>query len=214
MVLLGIVPVLMHTPPIMVCFSTTATRFPALASWMAARCPPGPEPITTRSYGCICGILSFEFQGIRGFRGGVPWFHLSIGVPGLPHFGLPGSVRAIMPNAHQLLLYRDSFATADTLRAGVHTIRTQHPSLAIVRQIRRQYLLADSFPKVFVLEGKQYFDTLVQIARHPIRATQVHLRFPAIFKIEDAAVLQKTSHDAAHPDAAADAAQTRHQSTL
>src|SRR5215475_13150108 len=65
MVLLGIVPVLKHTPPTMVCFSTTATAFPIFAAWMAARCPPGPEPITTRSNGRIRGILDF-FGGYLG----------------------------------------------------------------------------------------------------------------------------------------------------
>src|ERR1700675_4335986 len=64
MVLLGIVPVLMHTPPMAACFSTTATRFPAFAPWMAARWPPGPEPMTIRSYGCIRRVQrAFLFGG-------------------------------------------------------------------------------------------------------------------------------------------------------
>ena len=45
----GIVPVLTQTPPIMVRRSATATRFPSLAAAIAAFCPPGPEPITSRS---------------------------------------------------------------------------------------------------------------------------------------------------------------------
>src|SRR5579875_679986 len=53
MVLLGIVPLLTHTPPISCCFSIRATRLPDLAAWMAARWPAGPEPITITSYFCI-----------------------------------------------------------------------------------------------------------------------------------------------------------------
>src|SRR5262252_6213381 len=49
-VLLGIVPVLMQTPPMTVLRSTMATRLLSLAAWMAARCPAGPEPMTTMSY--------------------------------------------------------------------------------------------------------------------------------------------------------------------
>ena len=45
----GIVPELMHTPPTICCCSTTATRRRSLAAWMAAFCPAGPEPITSRS---------------------------------------------------------------------------------------------------------------------------------------------------------------------
>src|SRR6516164_2165409 len=50
MVLEGIVPVLMQTPPTTDRDSTTTTRFFILEAATAARCPDGPEPITTRSY--------------------------------------------------------------------------------------------------------------------------------------------------------------------
>src|SRR6266540_4994270 len=52
-VLEGIVPVLMHTPPTMSVRSTTAARRPSLAAAIAAFWPPGPEPITSRSYSYI-----------------------------------------------------------------------------------------------------------------------------------------------------------------
>jgi hypothetical protein len=45
----GIVPVLMHTPPTMCRRSTTAERRPSLAAAIAAFCPPGPDPRTSRS---------------------------------------------------------------------------------------------------------------------------------------------------------------------
>src|SRR3981189_1647448 len=70
MVLLGMVPMLMHTPPTDISFSMTPTRFPALAPWMAARCPPGPEPITIKSYGCMQGILRCQVaRDDSGFDG-------------------------------------------------------------------------------------------------------------------------------------------------
>src|SRR5207249_3232677 len=45
----GIVPVWIDTPPTRPRRSTTATRLPSFAPWTAARWPPGPEPITSRS---------------------------------------------------------------------------------------------------------------------------------------------------------------------
>src|SRR5215813_8755758 len=54
------VPVLVQTPPT-ACFSTNATLFPALTAWIAARWPPGPEPITISSYGCIRCFLGVGF---------------------------------------------------------------------------------------------------------------------------------------------------------
>src|SRR3954468_10069194 len=50
MVLDGMVPVLTQTPPTTARDSMTATRFFILEAATAARCPEGPEPMTTRSY--------------------------------------------------------------------------------------------------------------------------------------------------------------------
>src|SRR5579871_3870863 len=50
MVLEGMVPVLMHTPPTTALDSTTTTRFFILEAATAARCPDGPEPMTIKSY--------------------------------------------------------------------------------------------------------------------------------------------------------------------
>src|SRR5262245_53585044 len=49
-VLLGIVPAWMHPPPTSLARSTTATVRPSLAAAIAAFCPAGPLPRTTRSY--------------------------------------------------------------------------------------------------------------------------------------------------------------------
>src|SRR5512137_2952950 len=48
-VLLGIVPQLTRIPPTTFSRSTSATRLPARAAWIAARSPPGPPPMTTTS---------------------------------------------------------------------------------------------------------------------------------------------------------------------
>src|ERR1700757_3916495 len=57
----GIVPVLTHTPPNIRPRSTTATDLPSFAAAIAAFCPPGPEPMTTRSYsiGMTRGLRRF-----------------------------------------------------------------------------------------------------------------------------------------------------------
>src|SRR5947199_2396988 len=51
------VPVLMQTPPITSRRSIRATRFPVFAPWIAALCPAGPEPITTKSYSDISDLF-------------------------------------------------------------------------------------------------------------------------------------------------------------
>src|ERR1700743_2818196 len=60
----------MHTPPT-ACFSTSATRLPAFTALIAARCPPGPEPITISSYGCIYVFLCVRFVRWGDFGAGL-----------------------------------------------------------------------------------------------------------------------------------------------
>ena len=52
----GIVPVLIATPPTGSVCSTTHTRLPSLAAWIALFCPPGPLPMTHRSKCRMAGI--------------------------------------------------------------------------------------------------------------------------------------------------------------
>src|SRR5271155_4450929 len=62
MVLLGMVPVLMHTPPTHTACSTSATCLPDFAACIAARCPAGPEPITIISKVCM-GLRTQHSKG-------------------------------------------------------------------------------------------------------------------------------------------------------
>src|ERR1700677_3209038 len=60
MVLEGMVPVLMQTPPTTERDSTTATRFFILEAATAARWPEGPEPMTMRSY--LAALMGLSLQ--------------------------------------------------------------------------------------------------------------------------------------------------------
>src|SRR5258708_34017220 len=114
MVLLGIVPVFVHTPPTPTPFSTMATRLPDFAAWIAARWPPGPEPITTKSYACIWGILRGGFG--RGVIGGGAACRISIDRPIDLAPGLVECGRGMLRCAHQLFLHRNSAAVTACAR--------------------------------------------------------------------------------------------------
>jgi hypothetical protein len=60
LVLEGMVPVLMQTPPTTERDSTTATRFFILEAATAARWPDGPEPMTMRSY--LAALMGLNLQ--------------------------------------------------------------------------------------------------------------------------------------------------------
>ena len=58
------VPVFTQTPPSIRPRSMTATDLPSFAAAMAAFCPPGPEPMTTRSYSSMEPMA----KGVRRLR--------------------------------------------------------------------------------------------------------------------------------------------------
>src|SRR5580704_387203 len=154
MVLLGIVPVLMHTPPTAVCFSTNATRFPALTAWMAARCPPGPEPMTISSYGCIRGVLSVRF--VRGVKG--VGLHTISSIDDLRCCQCAGARNITMTSGqpHEMFLHGESVAVAHRSRARIRSVGSQETRFPGVRQIRRQDLVAHPLAKLRIFQRKEH----------------------------------------------------------
>src|SRR3954454_19882182 len=73
-VLDGIVPVWIETPPRRSRRSATATWRPSLAAWIAARWPPGPDPITRRSSSTgveSSGVFDSLSEKLQGTLAGV-----------------------------------------------------------------------------------------------------------------------------------------------
>src|SRR5215472_10158844 len=208
------VPVLIETPPTTLCFSTTATRFPALAAWIAARCPPGPEPMTTRSYCCMGGFLC---SGLRGLGWGRRGRRLLALCERDSPMKLSRSARPVYISAgqgHQMFLDGKGLAVPAAPHMRVLAIGAEQAGFAVVCEIGRQNLLRDALAQGWILQREEHLDTLIQIARHPVRAAQINLRLAAVLEIKDAAVLQEAAYDAAHANPAADAAQAWHQGAL
>src|ERR1700675_3467378 len=212
MVLLGIVPVLMHTPPIAACFSTTATRFPAFAPWMAARWPPGPEPMTIRSYGCIRRVQRAFLFGGTNRRGN----HRARSIDDtlVSQRGNVLSITSAPGQPHKMFLRGKSVAVAHRARPRIRAIRSKNARLARVRQVGGKNLVADALAMLRVFQRKQHFHTFVQVSRHPVGASQIDIRLSSVFEIKDPAMLQKPPNDTAHANPAADTAEFRHQRAL
>src|SRR6516164_10151240 len=148
------VPVLMQTPPTTLCFSTTATRFPALAAWIAARCPPGPEPMTTRSYCCMGGFLC---SGLRGLGWGRRGRRLLALCERDSPMKLSRSARPVYISAgqdHQMFLDGKGLAVPAAPHVRVLAIGAEQAGFAVVREIGRQNLLRDALAQGWILQGK------------------------------------------------------------
>src|ERR1019366_6665498 len=95
--------------------------------------------------------------------------------------------------------------------AQVAAVLLQESCLHIVGEVCGQNLMHHAVAQQRVLEREQDFHALVQIAMHPIGATEVDFRLAAVLKVIDAAVLEEPAHDTAHADTVAEAANPRAQ---
>src|ERR1700731_4064739 len=99
-----------------------------------------------------------------------------------------------------MFLYGKSVAVAYRPRTRIRPVGSQDARFSSVRQVGRQNLRAHPLAKLRIFQRKEYLDTFVQVPLHPIRASQINLRLPAVLEIKDAAVLQEAAHNAAHAD--------------
>src|SRR5580692_5589707 len=111
---------------------------------MAARCPPGPEPITTRSYGCIRGVLLFQFGHFRGVDCGGGWSTVGVRELRLPLFQLCRAMRIVMIYSHQMTLSGETVLATLAVKMSIQAVRPQLLRLSIIGQIGRQNFLADT----------------------------------------------------------------------
>src|SRR5258708_14544974 len=82
---------------------------------------------------------------------------------------------------------------------GVHSIR----------QVRFKNIIAYPAHQLRLRYGYDNFDTAIQIARHQIRAADVHFLLTTVAEIVDTAVLQKPADYTDDPDVLADCGHAR-----
>src|SRR3984957_439580 len=101
---------------------------------------------------------------------------------------------------------------ASFVSSNVIAIGEQDSRFFGVGQVGRNDLIENLAAERGVLQTKHHFHAFVNVALHPIGATQIDFGVPTVAESEDAAVFQEASDDASNTNAAADAANTRAQS--
>src|SRR5207237_8719148 len=71
----------------------------------------------------------------------------------------------------------------------------------------------DASVQLLVLDRRDHLDTTVEVARHPVGRSKIHLLIAVIREIEDSRVLEKAPDDAYHTDLVADTWDSRSQAT-
>ena len=74
----------------------------------------------------------------------------------------------------------------------------------VVGQVRRQYLTFQPLLQLRIMHRTEHLNALIEVARHPVSAGDIHFIVAAIFKIKNAGMLQQPAHHAADNDVIAD----------
>src|ERR1700722_3526888 len=119
---------------------------------MAARCPPGPEPMTIKSYGCIRRVQrAFLFRGAAR-RDNHHTRSINDALVSQRGDRLRVTVAAGQP--HKMFLRGKSVAVAHRAWAGIRAIRSKNARLARVSEIRGKNLVAHTLTMLRVFQRK------------------------------------------------------------
>src|SRR5205814_7569091 len=81
-------------------------------------------------------------------------------------------------------------------QAPVSTVRLQLACFDAIVENCWEHVVDDLIAEGRRLDWKRHFDAPEKIARHPICARKIDQRISSVFKIIDATVFQKTTHNA------------------
>src|SRR5262249_38984601 len=209
------VPVWTQTPPMVFVRSTMATFLRNFAAQIAPFCPAGPLPMTTRSYSLALIELSLWNGGfLRGFGGttcasGGPRNRTYTRFSGHPRRRVP---RPSLGQLNEEILRCKSFPvelSRQLVSACIASVAIQDTGFGGIRKIAQQDLFIDPPAQLRIVQREHHFDAFVKVARHPVGAAQVNLRFAGILEVVNPAVLKEPADDAAYPDAVAQPANSR-----
>src|SRR5271166_2812990 len=89
------------------------------------------------------------------------------------------------------------------LAVGLHVA-----CFGLLSQIGLKDLIADQLNQGLVLHREVHLDSPIQVAWHEVRAAEIHLLFPTVVEIKDAAMLEEPPYYAGDLDIFADARQS------
>src|SRR5262249_46177386 len=162
-------------------FSTSATRLPAFTALIAARCPPGPEPITISSYGCIYVFLCVRFVRWGGNGAGLR-VRSSIDDLRIQRRTRARRINNSGSELHEMLLRGEAVPIPHRLRTRVCPVGVQDSSFARVGQVRSQNVVADAMTKLRIFDREHCLDALIKVARHPVGTAEIYLWSSAVLE--------------------------------
>ena len=118
--------------------------------------------------------------------------------------------RGIAPCQQELLTVY-GFADLARCLGYIRAAREHSPRFHIVRQVDRQDLVANAPHQGRVVEWEKHLHSLVDVARHQVRAADIDLFLTAVAEVVNPAMLKEPAHDAHDFNVIADAGHPRAQ---
>src|SRR5438128_11305941 len=99
------------------------------------------------------------------------------------------------------------------MQPHITAIGLQLARFYLIIEETRQNIVHHFFARSGRINGEGNLDPPIKITRHPIRAGEINVGLAGVFKIINAAVLEKTSDDADDPNVFTQARHSRSQTT-
>src|SRR5216110_2862747 len=99
------------------------------------------------------------------------------------------------------------------MQPHITAIGLQLARFYLVIEETRQNIFHHFFARSGRIDGESNFDPPIEITRHPIRAGEINVGLAGVFKIINAAMLEKASHDADDANVVTQTGHSRSQTT-
>ena len=109
-----------------------------------------------------------------------------------------GFSRISFPSGEQPFLRIHHWSAIERLETSITAVRQQLPGLNVILKPNGEDIIHDDIAPLRMEDGKENFDSAIEIARHEVCASYEHFMLSCVVKVEDSGMFQETTDHGAH----------------
>ena len=111
-----------------------------------------------------------------------------------------GFSRISFPSGEQPFLRIHHWSAIERLETLITAVRQQLPGLNVILKPNGEDIIHDDIAPLRMKDGKENFDSAIEIARHEVCASDENFMLSSVMKVEDSGMFQEATDDGAHPN--------------
>jgi hypothetical protein len=108
--------------------------------------------------------------------------------------------RISSPSGEQPFLRIHHWSTIERLETLITAVRQQLPGLNVILKPNGEDIIHDDIAPLRMKDGKENFDSAIEIARHEVCASDKDFMLSRVVKVEDSGMFQEATDDGAYPN--------------